>query len=75
MGELACLIAPRKLIVCIGELDPIYPLVGTKEVCQTIEKIYKKENAIDNFALVVIPDKPHYFDKVATFNKLMEMRK
>ena len=39
MGELATLIAPRKLIVCVGEIDPIFPLSGTKEVYSVIEKI------------------------------------
>lgn len=48
MGELSCLIAPRKLLVCAGEKDPIFLLDGTKEVYSVIEKIYKKENAEEN---------------------------
>ena len=32
MGELSTLIAPRKLLVCAGEIDPIFPLKGTEEV-------------------------------------------
>ncbi len=38
MGELAALIAPRKLLVSVGEKDPIFPLQGTKEVYAVIEK-------------------------------------
>jgi hypothetical protein len=70
MGELSTLIAPRKLLVCAGEKDPIFPLSGTKEVYSVIEKIYQKENAADQCKLIVYPDKPHYFDKHITFAEL-----
>lgn len=75
MGELAALIAPRKLLVCNGEVDPIFPLKGTKEVYKVIEKIYEKENASQNVRLVIFPDKPHYFDKQVVFDTIEEMRK
>lgn len=74
MGELSALIAPRKLIIAMGELDPIFPIDGTKEVYQVIEKIYQKENATQNVRLVIVPEKPHYFDKVLTFDAIKEMR-
>ena len=74
MGELAALIAPRKLLICHGEIDTIFPLSGTKEVYSVIEKIYEKENAADNCRLVIYPDKPHYFDKKVTFSELKKMR-
>ena len=74
MGELSTLIAPRKLIVTIGELDPIFPVEGTKEVYSVMEKIYKKENAKNNLRLIIIPDKQHYFDKKMTFSVIKEMR-
>ncbi len=75
MGELATLIAPRNLLICNGEVDPIFPLPGTKEVYSVVEKIYQKENAADKCRLVVIPDKPHYFDKHVVFSTLKEVRK
>ena len=75
MGELSALIAPRKLIVTIGELDPIFPLFGTEEVYKVIKKIYQKENAPDNCKLLIISGKEHYFDKELTFNAIKEMRK
>ena len=74
MGELAALIAPRKLIICSGEIDPIFPLSGTKEVYSVIEKIYEKEGAKDNCKLVVFPNKPHYFDKEIVFGELKKSR-
>ena len=74
MGELAALIAPRKLIVSVGEVDAIFPLEGTKEVYSVIEKIYEKENAKDNCKLEIFPDKPHFFDKETTFANLVKWR-
>ena len=75
MGELACLIAPRKLVVSVGEVDAIFPLQGTKEVYSVIEKIYEKENVPQNCKLVIFPDKPHYFDKEVVWPELNAMRK
>ena len=74
MGELATLIAPRKLLVSVGEIDPIFPLEGTKEVYSVIEKIYEKENAKENCRLVIFPDKAHYFDNVSVFSNLKNWR-
>ena len=75
MGELATLIAPRKLLVGVGEIDPIFPLSGTKEVYSVIEKIYKKEGAENNCKLAIFPQKPHYFDKERVFSELKMLRK
>ncbi len=74
MGELSALIAPRKLLVCVGEIDPIFPISGTKEVYAVIEKIYAKEDAKENCKLTVYPNKAHYFDKEITFSTLREFR-
>ena len=75
MGELATLIAPRKLVVCIGEKDPIFYPDGSREVYSVIEKIYKKENAEDRCKFVVYPDRPHYFDEEITFKAIEDIRK
>jgi len=75
MGELSALIAPRKLLVCNGEIDPIFPLSGAREVYSVVEKIYQRENAEGNCQFVVYPDKPHYFDKQITFEALKSLRK
>ena len=74
MGELSALIAPRKLLVCAGEIDPIFPLSGTKKVYSVIEKIYERENAAGNCDLKIYPNKAHYFDKGITFSALRQLR-
>ena len=74
MGELAALIAPRKLLVSNGEIDEIFLIKGTREVYSVIEKIYAREGVADNCRLVVFPNKPHYFDKETVFKNLREMR-
>lgn len=75
MGELATLIAPRKLLINNGEIDQIFPLSGTQEVYSVIEKIYAKEGVPENCRLTVFPNKPHYFDKETVFPLINEMRK
>lgn len=74
MGELAALIAPRKLLLCNGGVDEIFPIEGTKEVYSVIEKIYAQEGAKGHCKLVIHPDKPHFFDKVVNFAELVKMR-
>lgn len=74
MGELACMIAPRKLLISVGEVDRIFPIEGSKAVYPVIEKIYKKENAEANCRFVIFPGKAHYFDKETVFANLKEWR-
>ena len=74
MGELSSLVAPRKLLILAGELDPIFPLYGAKEVFKTMEKIYKKEDASNSLRMVIITGKAHYFDKELAFTNLLEMK-
>ena len=53
MGDLACLIAPRKLVVAAGAKDDIFPIVGVRKTFDTITAIYKAADAAENCALVV----------------------
>ena len=53
MGDLACLIAPRKLIVVAGELDPGFKIDGTRREYEIIEKIYERAGCKDNCRLIV----------------------
>ena len=53
MGEIAALIAPRKLIVVTGDEDPIFLLDGVHKVYDVIEKIYEKEGAPANCKMIV----------------------
>lgn len=74
MGELSALIAPRKLLVFAGEIDPIFPLSAAKEVYSVIEKIYARAGAPENCKLTVFPGKPHYFDREIAFATLRKSR-
>ncbi len=69
MGELAALIAPRKLMVVNGKLDPLFLIQGTREVYSVIEKIYKKAGAAGQCELVET-EREHYFCKDLVFGKL-----
>ncbi|MBE6808158.1 MAG: hypothetical protein E7524_01675 [Ruminococcaceae bacterium] len=53
MSDLACLIAPRTLVIAAGEKDRIFPIDGTKRNFEEIKRIYKAAGAEDNCALVV----------------------
>jgi dienelactone hydrolase len=51
MGDLAALIAPRKLVLIHGIDDPIFPKDGVLEAYQTIEKIYAAAGVPQNCTL------------------------
>ena len=53
MGDLAVMIAPKKLVVVSGERDPIFPLHGVREVYGVIETLYQASGVPDSCALVV----------------------
>lgn len=53
MGDLACLIAPRPLIVVAGKEDNGFYIDGVRKAFDTIEKIYKRADADNNCRLVV----------------------
>ena len=53
MGDLAGLIAPRKLIIAAGDKDEIFPIDGTKQNFEKIKFIYEKAGVKDNCALLI----------------------
>ena len=53
MGDLAILIAPKKLVVVCGEEDDIFPLHGVREVFGVIKELYGAVGASENCALVI----------------------
>ncbi len=53
MGDLACLIAPRKLVMVSGELDKGFAIDGAKSSYSTIEKVYAKAGVKDNCRMVI----------------------
>ena len=53
MGDLAGLIAPRKLIVAAGAQDKIFPIDGVNKAFATISEIYETFGVKEKAALVV----------------------
>ncbi len=53
MGDLAVMIAPKKLVVVCGKDDNIFPLHGVNETFGIIQKLYAGVDADDNCALIV----------------------
>lgn len=60
MGDLACLIAPRPLVMVSGEKDNGFHIEGCRESYDIIERIYKAAGAENNCRLVV-GDEGHRF--------------
>ncbi|MBO5481641.1 MAG: acetylxylan esterase [Clostridia bacterium] len=60
MQDLACLIAPRNLIVVTGKEDPIFPIDGVRESFETVKRIYAEVGVADNCQIVETP-KGHYW--------------
>ncbi len=59
MQDLACLIAPRKLLVVNGEIDEIFPIGAAKEGFETVKLIFEKAGCPDNAEMFTTP-KGHY---------------
>jgi len=53
MGDISCLIAPRKLVVVSGMTDDGFLIRGSMAAYKTIESIYKKAGCPDNCRQVV----------------------
>ncbi len=56
MQDLSCLIAPRKLTIVTGQLDPSFLVEGVRRGYETVEKVYAKENAKENANLIITPN-------------------
>lgn len=60
MGDLGCLIAPKKLIIVCGKDDAIFPLPGVKKSFETIKSAYDA-NGLGDICHLVIGDGGHQF--------------
>ncbi len=60
MQDLACLIAPRKLLVVAGKEDYIFPIDGVEAGYETVKKIYSAASAEKNCAMIETP-KGHWW--------------
>ena len=72
MGDIACLIAPRKLVMVAGELDHGFHIEGSRSAFDTISAVYKKAGCSDNCKLVVGDEGHRFYAKPAwpVFNEL-----
>lgn len=53
MGDLAAMIAPKKLVVVCGKDDDIFPLFAVKKTYEIIKELYAASGTPDNCALVI----------------------
>ena len=75
MQDLACLIAPRKLIIVAGKYDTAFLIDGVKRGYETIKRIYEKADAKENCRLVET-NKGHFWCEDIMWNAISEeMRK
>lgn len=65
MGDIACLVAPRPLIVVHGEYDKIFPLSGTQEAMKTVTECYADCSATNNLRFVVGPRGHEFYPDLA----------
>ena len=65
MEDLACLIAPRPLVVIAGAEDPIFPLAGVKKAFSTVRRIYCRAGAPDRAVLAVGKEGHRYYPDLA----------
>ncbi len=61
MGDLAGLIAPRKLVVVNGKLDDIFPDEGVRESYEMVKKMYEAAGVPDYCALVTGPEGHRFY--------------
>lgn len=74
MQDLACLIAPRKLLIVAGKEDIIFPINGVYRGYETVKSVYKAVGQEDNIKLVVTP-KGHYYCPDETWKAIEEFIK
>lgn len=73
MQDLACLIAPRKLIVIAGKEDEIFPIEGVRSGYKAVKAIYEKCGVEDNCRLVETP-KAHWWCEDIVWGTIRDSR-
>ncbi|MDD6308754.1 MAG: alpha/beta hydrolase family protein [Clostridia bacterium] len=63
MGEMACMIAPRPLVVVAGAKDEGFLLEGVQKVYRVIEQIYQKAGAPENCKLIIGAEGHRFYSK------------
>ncbi|MCK4284228.1 MAG: acetylxylan esterase [Candidatus Brocadiae bacterium] len=72
MGEVAGLIAPRKLLVVAGEEDDISPVGGVRAAFETARGIFAAAGCEDAIRLIVGPEGHRFYAELA-WPQIMEM--
>ena len=72
MQDLACLLAPKKLVIVNGAKDTIFPLEAAKKAFETVKKIYAAAGVPDNCAHVIGAEGHRFYadDAWPVFKKL-----
>ena len=65
MGDIAGLIAPRKLVIVNGKEDKIFPDDGVKETFEITKELYRAAGAPDACALVTGPEGHRFYADLA----------
>lgn len=60
MQDLACLIAPRRLVIIAGRYDTCFLIEGVERGYKTVEKIFKKEG-VENNCRLIITENEHWW--------------
>jgi hypothetical protein len=71
MGDLSCLIAPRRLSVMTGQYDPIFPIDGVNDAFRVTKNIYEALSCPDN-ARLVVSQTGHVFDEKLFWSAIIE---
>lgn len=73
MGDLGALIAPRKLVMICGDVDPIFPLDGVKKSFELSKRAYSHLGKEENCTLVIGKGGHKYFpsDSWKIVNKMI----
>lgn len=71
MQDLACLIAPRRLVVIAGEEDHIFPMYGVEQGYETIKRIFDAAGAKEDCRLIKTP-KGHWWCEDIVWNIIKE---
>lgn len=65
MGEVAGLIAPRRLLIVAGQSDDIFPVEGVRKAFEATREIYAAAGCPDNARLIVGPEGHRFYADLA----------
>lgn len=74
MQDISALIAPRKLSIVAGKLDPSFLIEGVERGYKTVEKIYKKVDAEKNCRLIET-EKGHWWCEDIVYDEIARQMK